>query len=68
MFISLMSDRLCTIQRLIQHLVPLEIQNEIQEIEQLDKENEKELAKQERLRRVAPLNADILRKICHESN
>ena len=62
------SDRLCTIRRPIQHLVPLEIQNEIQEIEQPDKENEKEPAEQERLRRAAALNADILRKICHESN
>ena len=35
------SDRLCTIRRPIQHLVSLEIQNEIQEIETLDKENEK---------------------------
>ena len=43
------SDRLCTIRRLIQHLVPVEIQNEIQENEQLDKENENEFAKQERL-------------------
>ena len=62
------SDRLCTIRRPIQHLVPLEIQNEIQETEQPDKENEKEPAKQDRLRRAAALNADILRKICHESN
>ena len=61
-------DRLCTTRRPIQHLVPLEIQNKIQEIEQPNKENEKEPAKQERLRRVAGLNADILRKICHESN
>ena len=58
------SDRLCTIQRPIHHLVPLETQNEIQEIEQPDKENEKETAKQERLRRAAALNADIPRKIC----
>ena len=62
------SDRLCTIRRPIQHLVLLEIQNEIQEIEQPDKENEKEPAKQERLRRAAALNPDILQKICHESN
>ena len=42
-------------------LVPLEIQNEIQETEQPDQENEKESAKQERIRRAAALNADILR-------
>ena len=52
----------------IQHLVPLEIQNEIQEIEQPDKENENEPTKQEPLQRAVALNADILRKVCHESN
>ena len=48
-------------------LVPLETQYEIQETEQPDQENEKEPAKQERIRRAAALNADILRKICRES-
>ena len=51
-----------------QHLVPLEMQNEIQEIEQPDKENENEPAKQERPRRIAASNAEILRKIRRESN
>ena len=58
------SNQLCTIRRPIQHLFPLEKQNEIQEIEQSDKENENEPAKKERLRRAAALNADIPRKIC----
>ena len=60
-------NRLCTIRYPIQYLVPLWIQNEIQEIEQSDKENENEPAMQERLRRVV-LNADILQKIRQESN
>ena len=56
------------IRRPIQHLVPLEKYNEIQEIEQQDKKNKrKRTYEQERLRRAAALNADILRKICHES-
>ena len=62
------SSRSFAIRRPIQRLVPLEIQNEIQEIQQPDKENENESKKQERLRRAAALNPDILRRICHESN
>ena len=61
------SDRLCTIQCPIQHLIPLEIQNKFQEIEQPDKEKN-EPAKQERLRRAAALNTDILRNTRHEPN
>ena len=52
----------------IQHLVPLEIHKEFQEIKQPDKGNENEPAKQERVRRAAALNADMLRKIRLESN
>lgn len=60
---QLNSDRLCTIQHPIQHLVPLEIRNEIQEIGQTDEENQNEFAKEECLRRAAVLNSNILRKI-----
>ena len=68
MFISLIANWSCPIQRSIQHLVPSEILDEIQEIEQRDKESENEPAKQERLQRAAALNANILPFVMNQIN
>ena len=68
MFISLIANWLCPIQCSIQHLVPSEILDEIQEIEQRDKESENEPAKQERLQRAAALNANILPFVMNQIN
>ena len=49
-------------------MVPSEILDEIQEIEQRDKESENEPAKQERLQRAAALNANILPFVMNQIN